>query len=76
MPLEIAESIWCLPNCVGLKHTLPDGVVMSIRIRRVVADKYQVSLCSPLNAGCHINAPIPCAYTSSRLSVLCRCIYA
>ena len=45
VPLEHAEPKgWCLPNCVGLKHTLPDGVVMSIRLRWVVADKYQVRM--------------------------------
>ena len=26
---------WCIPSEVGLAHTLPDGVAMYIRLRRV-----------------------------------------
>ena len=33
MPMGPRE--WCLPNEVGLVHTLPDGVAMHLRLRRV-----------------------------------------
>ena len=35
------EQEWYLPNAVGLVHTLPDGVDMHIRLRRV-GDSHRV----------------------------------
>ena len=63
LPLEQAEPQgWCLPNAVGLKHTLPDAVDMHIHLRRVGGDKHQVRMWSPCNAVCHLHTHIPCAY--------------
>ena len=39
VPVERRD--WCLPSEVGLEHTLPDGVAMHIRLRRV-GDRHQV----------------------------------
>ena len=36
-------QVWCIPNAVGLKHTLPDGVVVHIRLRRF-GDSHQVRM--------------------------------
>ena len=43
VPLEQSEQQgWFLPNAIGLKHTLPDGVDMYIRLRRVGDDKHRI----------------------------------